>query len=61
MASMDFPADRPLAVPSAKAIAKPTSITWLTLALMTTASVASPLRADDGRLWAGLCIGGGHA
>jgi len=30
MASTDFPADRRLAVPSAKAITKPTSITWLT-------------------------------
>jgi Xaa-Pro aminopeptidase len=30
MASMDFPADRRLAVPSAKAITTPTFITWLT-------------------------------
>src|SRR3954466_15291461 len=42
MASMDVPADGPAAVPKApKAVAKPTYITWLTLAFMTTASVAS--------------------
>lgn len=39
MMPTDIPADRPLAVPSAKAIAKPTYITWLTLVLMTTTSV----------------------
>src|SRR3954466_8873715 len=42
MASMDVPADRPIAVPTVKArVTQPTYITWLTLAFMTTASVAS--------------------
>jgi len=42
MASMDVPAGEPIAVPGAKAVvAKPTYITWVTLAFMTTASVAS--------------------
>ncbi len=42
MASMDVPADRPVAVPKTTArVAQPTYITWLTLAFMTTASVAS--------------------
>ena len=39
---MDMPSDRPVEVPAAKvAVAKPTYITWVTLAFMTTASVAS--------------------
>ena len=37
---MDVPADRPVAVPAAKGLAGPKYITWLTLAFMTTASVA---------------------
>ena len=42
MSSMDVPADRPARVPAAPvAVVKPTYITWLTLAFMTTASVAS--------------------
>jgi glutamate:GABA antiporter len=42
MASMDVPADRPVAVRAAPAVvARPTYITWVTLAFMTTASVAS--------------------
>jgi glutamate:GABA antiporter len=42
MSSMDVPADGPVAVPAAKAtVVKPAYITWLTLAFMTTASVAS--------------------
>jgi hypothetical protein len=42
MASMDVPAGRPVAAPAAKvAIVKPTYITWVPLAFMTTASVAS--------------------
>ena len=42
MASMDVPADRPTAAPATPvAVVKPTYITWLTLAFMTTASVAS--------------------
>jgi glutamate:GABA antiporter len=41
MASMDVPADRPARVPPANVVvAKPAYITWLTLAFMTTASVA---------------------
>jgi hypothetical protein len=42
MASMDVPAGKPAAVPEARpVVVKPTYITWLTLAFMTTASVAS--------------------
>jgi putative glutamate/gamma-aminobutyrate antiporter len=42
MASMDVPADRPVAVPAARAtVVKPAYITWISLAFMTTASVAS--------------------
>ena len=42
MASMDVPADRArVAAPAKVVVAKPTYITWVTLAFMTTASVAS--------------------
>ncbi len=42
MASMDVPADRPVAVPATKVtVVRPTFITWVALALMTTSSVAS--------------------
>ena len=44
MASMDVPAGRPVAVPAAKAVvAKPTYITWLTLAFMTTGRFGVPI------------------
>jgi glutamate:GABA antiporter len=42
MSSMDVPSDRPAEAPAARVgMVKPTYITWLTLAFMTTASVAS--------------------
>ncbi len=56
MASMDIPADRPIAVPSIKAVAKPTYITWLTLALMTTASVASLRSAPTMAVYGLACV-----
>jgi len=41
MSSMDVPADRPAEAPAARVgMVKPTYITWLTLAFMTTVSVA---------------------
>ena len=57
MASMDVPADRPVAVPAAKlVVAKPTYITWLTLAFMTTASVASLRGAPTMAVYGLACV-----
>src|SRR5687767_5334375 len=57
MASMDVPADRPVAVPAKPAvIAKPTYITWLTLAFMTTASVASLRSAPTMAVYGLTCV-----
>ena len=57
MASMDVPADRPVAVPAAKAVvAKPTYITWLTLAFMTTSSVASLRSAPTMAVYGLACV-----
>jgi putative glutamate/gamma-aminobutyrate antiporter len=57
MASMDVPADRPVAVPAAKPlIAKPTYITWLTLAFMTTSSVASLRSAPTMAVYGLTCV-----
>src|SRR3954471_24948606 len=57
MASMDVPAGRPVAVPAAKAvIAKPSYITWLTLAFMTTSSVASLRSAPTMAVYGFACV-----
>ena len=57
MASMDVPADRPVAVPAAKpAVVQPTYITWLTLAFMTTASVASLRSAPTMAVYGLTCV-----
>jgi glutamate:GABA antiporter len=57
MASMDVPAGRPVAVPAAKvAMVKPTYITWLTLAFMTTASVASLRSAPTMAVYGLTCV-----
>jgi glutamate:GABA antiporter len=57
MASMDVPADRPAAVPAARAVvAKPTYITWVTLAFMTTASVASLRSAPTMAVYGLTCV-----
>jgi putative glutamate/gamma-aminobutyrate antiporter len=57
MASMDVPADRPVAAPAAKAVvAKPTYITWLTLAFMTTSSVASLRSAPTMAVYGLTCV-----
>ena len=57
MLSMDVPADRPIAVPAAPAVvAKPTYITWLTLAFMTTASVASLRSAPTMAVYGLTCV-----
>lgn len=57
MASMDVPADRPMAVPAAKAVVmKPTYITWLALALMTTSSVASLRSAPSMAIYGLACV-----
>ena len=57
MASMDVPADRPVAVPAAPAVVvKPTYITWLTLAFMTTASVASLRSAPTMAVYGLTCV-----
>src|SRR3954453_11951111 len=57
MASMDVPAGRPVAVPAAKPlIAKPTYITWVTLAFMTTASVASLRSAPTMAVYGLTCV-----
>ena len=57
MASMDVPADRPAAAPAAaRAIVKPTYITWLTLAFMTTSSVASLRSAPTMAVYGLACV-----
>jgi glutamate:GABA antiporter len=57
MASMDVPADRPVAVPKTTArVAQPTYITWLTLAFMTTASVASLRSAPTMAVYGLTCV-----
>jgi glutamate:GABA antiporter len=57
MASMDVPADRPVAVPATRAVrAQPAYITWLTLAFMTTASVASLRSAPTMAVYGLTCV-----
>ena len=57
MASMDVPADRPAAAPAARVVvAKPTYITWVTLAFMTTASVASLRSAPTMAVYGLTCV-----
>src|SRR6188768_80490 len=57
MSSMDVPADRPVSVPAKSAVvAKPTYITWLTLAFMTTASVASLRSAPTMAVYGLTCV-----
>ncbi len=57
MASMDVPADRPVGARAARpAIVKPTYITWLTLAFMTTASVASLRSAPTMAVYGLSCV-----
>src|SRR6201989_3626103 len=57
MASMEVPADRPVRTPAARAVvAKPTYITWLTLAFMTTASVASLRSAPTMAVYGLTCV-----
>ena len=57
MSAMDVPADRPVDVPAARvAVAKPTYITWLTLAFMTTASVASLRSAPTMAVYGLTCV-----
>ncbi len=57
MASMDVPAGNRAAAPAAKiAVAKPTSITWVTLAFMTTASVASLRSAPTMAVYGLTCV-----
>ena len=54
---MDVPADRPAAAPAANiAAVKPTYITWLTLAFMTTASVASLRSAPTMAVYGLTCV-----
>jgi hypothetical protein len=62
MASMDFPADHATetttaqTVPATKAAAKPKVITWVTLAFMTTASVASLRSAPTMAVYGLTCV-----
>src|SRR5262245_11844388 len=57
MASMDLPASGRTAAPApARAIAKPTYITWLTLAFMTTSSVASLRSAPTMAVYGLTCV-----
>ena len=57
MASMDVPADRAAAVkPVRAAVAKPNYITWLTLAFMTTSSVASLRSAPTMAVYGLACV-----
>ncbi|HEX6026181.1 MAG TPA: APC family permease [Solirubrobacter sp.] len=54
---MDVPADRPVVAPAAKAVVvKPTYITWVTLAFMTTASVASLRSAPTMAVYGLTCV-----
>jgi amino acid transporter len=57
MASMEVPADGPVTTPArAAARVKPTYITWLTLAFMTTASVASLRSAPTMAVYGLACV-----
>ena len=58
MASMDVPADRPVAAPAGEGSpsSKPTYITWVTLAFMTTASVASLRSAPTMAVYGLTCV-----
>ncbi len=56
MASMEVPADRTAAVPAAKGIVAPKYITWVTLAFMTTASVASLRSAPTMAIYGLTCV-----
>src|ERR671911_565340 len=57
MSSMDVPADRPVSVPATPAaVVKPTYITWVTLAFMTTASVASLRSAPTMAVYGLTCV-----
>ena len=56
MSSMDVPADRQIAVPAARGLAGPKYITWLTLALMTTSSVASLRSAPTMAVYGLTCV-----
>jgi putative glutamate/gamma-aminobutyrate antiporter len=57
MASMDVPAGQRVAAPPAKvAVVKPTHITWVTLAFMTTASVASLRSAPTMAVYGLTCV-----
>ena len=57
MASMDVPTDRPGRVSAARrVVARPTYITWLTLAFMTTASVASLRSAPTMAVYGLTCV-----
>ena len=58
MASMDVPAGRAVTAPAAKAavVPKPTYITWVTLAFMTTASVASLRSAPTMAVYGLTCV-----
>jgi glutamate:GABA antiporter len=57
MSSMDVPADRPVSVPATPAaFVKPTYITWVTLAFMTTASVASLRSAPTMAVYGLTCV-----
>ena len=57
MASMDVPGDTPVSVPATSAaVPKPTYITWVTLAFMTTASVASLRSAPTMAVYGLTCV-----
>src|SRR6478735_3880774 len=57
MASMDVPAGQPVAASAVKpVVAKPTYITWMTLAFMTTASVASLRSAPTMAVYGLTCV-----
>jgi glutamate:GABA antiporter len=58
MASMDVPAGRPVTAPAPAKVAvmKPTYITWVTLAFMTTASVASLRSAPTMAVYGLTCV-----
>lgn len=57
MSAMDFPARTPAGAPAAvPAMVKPTYITWLTLAFMTTASVASLRSAPTMAVYGLTCV-----
>ena len=57
MSSMDLPADRPIAVPAARGLAGNRKyITWLTLAFMTTSSVASLRSAPTMAVYGLTCV-----